>query len=129
MATGKKTAAKREEVALGLACGGTVRCVAADCHVSERTVQNWLAEADFAQRVEQLRSEMTEQAMSRLIARMTSAADVLGALLQDGDPRIRLRASVALLEQAVRLREVTVFEERLRLLEQAEQRRQERKRQ
>jgi hypothetical protein len=126
MPAGKKSAAKREEVALALAVGASVRSAAQHCGVAERTIQNWRAEADFAARVDRLRAELTERAMGNLVARMVGAADTLGKLLEDEDPRVRLGACRTLLEQAVRLRQVVTFEDYLRVLEEREKERQER---
>src|SRR5262245_16826033 len=120
MATGRKSEAKREAVALALAGGQTAKAAAAACDVAERTVGNWLAEAEFARRVDELRAAMVERAMGRMTNAMTKAASTLRKLLEHTDGRIRLGAAKAILEGAAKLRETVVLEARLQVLEAAE---------
>jgi len=128
MSTGRKSGSKREQVALQLASGATVRATAARCGVSERTVHGWLKEADFAALVDELRAAMLARAMGVLMANTTRASRTLAKLLDHKNARVRLSAARTLLEQSTRLREVVTFDERLRALEEAEATRQRRRR-
>jgi hypothetical protein len=123
MATGRKSEAKREAVALDLAAGETAKEAAAAHGVAERTVGLWLREPGFAGRVDELRAQLLEQTMAKLIGTTARAATALGKLLTSADEKVRLRAAVAVLEQATKAREAVSLEARIRLLEQAEARR------
>jgi hypothetical protein len=118
MATGRKSLAKREAVALALASGQTIKAAAAAAQVGEKTARNWMGEPEFAARVGELRAAMLEQAMSRLTRTTTRAAGVLRELLDSADEKVRLRAAQQVLEQATRLRETVTVEQRLRVLEE-----------
>jgi transposase-like protein len=119
MATGRKSEAKREAVALSLASGQTAKAAAAACGVSERTIGNWLNESSFVQRVDSLRADMVSRAAGRIADDMTRAAKTLRKLLSDPDSRVRLGAARAVLENGVRLREATILEARVAELEKA----------
>jgi hypothetical protein len=118
MATGRKSQARREALALDLAAGWPAKEAAARNGVSERTAGLWRKEPAFAARVEELRAQLLEQAMAVLVSGTTGAAAVLRKLLESADERVRLRAAQQVLEQATRLREAVTLEERVRLLEQ-----------
>jgi hypothetical protein len=120
MTTGKKSAAKREAVALALASGRTARARASACGVAERTIAYWLTEPGFLARVEELRSALLERTMARLIRGTTKAQARLCKLVGSKDDKLALRAAVAVLEQATRLRETVTLDARIRALEQAE---------
>jgi HEAT repeat protein len=60
---------------------------------------------------------MIGQALGRMAAGMTEAADVLRALLKAEAETVRLGAARSLLDLGVKLREVVEFEERLAALE------------
>ncbi|HJZ57432.1 MAG TPA: hypothetical protein VKE74_20855 [Gemmataceae bacterium] len=104
-------------MAFALAAGQTQAEAAAKGGVSVRTVRSWSGESEFAARVEQLRAEAIGQALGRLSGTMSSAADVLKDLLQSKSEDVRLRASRAILELGVKLREFVALEERVRDLE------------
>jgi transposase-like protein len=117
MATGRKSEAKREAVALALASGKTAKAAAAECGVGERTVGLWLADDAFRRRVGALRGEMVARATGRMADGMTEAADQLRELLTAESESVRLGAARSLLELGVKLRESTELEERLADLE------------
>jgi hypothetical protein len=85
-----------------------------------RAVFKWLADASFAQRVDELRAQMVEATMGRLTKNMSNAARTLSRLLRDKDSRVRLGAAKAILESASKLRESVVLEQRVKALEAAE---------
>ena len=128
MSTGKKSASKREQVALHLASGATVRATAAKCGVSERTVHGWLKEPDFAGLVDDLRRQMLERGMAVLMANTTRASRTLAKLLEHKNARIRLSAAKALLEQSVRMRDAVQLAKDVQELQVAEAARAERER-
>jgi transposase-like protein len=128
MASGKKSDAKRQAVALALAAGETIKEAAAGAGVGERTVGNWLGEADFAALVDSLRAQILERTMSRMIDTTTRATERLRRLVRSRKESIALGACRTVLEQAVRLREAVTLAERVAALEQAEQARKRRQR-
>jgi hypothetical protein len=114
---GKKSAATREAVALALAQGETIAEAGAGAGVAERTVHLWLKDPGFRARIDELRAAVLERTMAMLVSGTTRAAARLRRLVRSRDEKVALRASVALLEQAARLRELTTIEQRVRALE------------
>jgi hypothetical protein len=113
---------KQEQVAVSLASGCTIEVAARQCGAAVRTIKGWLANIpDFKRRVDELRSEMTRQALGRLVDSMTSAADTLGYLSRQAKSEtVRLYAARSVLELGVKLRESVELEERLAALEAAQ---------
>jgi hypothetical protein len=94
--------AKQERVAVLLASGRTIVDAAGEAKVGERTIKEWLADRPaFARRVQQLRSELTERALSLLSGSAASAAETLAELLGDEAAGVRLRAAQAVFDSAV----------------------------
>jgi hypothetical protein len=110
---------RQESAALALAGGSTEAEAAALANCSARTLRVWLASSpNFGRRIGQLRSEMTAQALGRLVASMTRAADTLDELASSASAEtVRLGAARAVLELAIKIRESTELEERIRALE------------
>jgi hypothetical protein len=103
-----------------LASGATVEDAARTSGVSETTVYRRLREADFRQRVTDVRGEMVSRAVARLSATSTLASDTLRALLAARSETVRLGAARSILELGAKLREseelaarVSALEERL----------------
>src|SRR5262245_56298361 len=108
-----------EILAAALATGATIEAAARQANVSERTAKRRLTEASFRQRVSDLRAAMLERTTGVLVSFTTFAAARLRQLAESTNERVALGACVALLDQAVRLREGSELEERLRRLEEA----------
>jgi len=117
--TGRQNRKGDAALLLGLAGGQTVRDAARQAGIGERTATRRAADADFRRRVAELRGEMTARAVGRLVEGMTAAADKLRQLVDAADERVALAAAKELLAAAVRIREATEIEERLRNLEQS----------
>jgi transposase-like protein len=96
---------KREAAALLLAVGRSVRAVAREAGVNERTIRNWQNDESFAARVRTLRSEVFARAVGILCGASTKAATMLGKLLRSDSEKISLAAARAILELGPRLRE------------------------
>ena len=111
---------RQEAVALSVASGLSLAAAARKAKVGVPTAKHWSATLpDFRQRVQQIRAEMTSQALGRLVDGMASAADTLGYLTRKGKSEmVRLSAARAVLELANKTRENVELEERLRALEQ-----------
>jgi hypothetical protein len=110
---------KQEAAALALAAGLTIEAAAKAAKAGGRTVRTWLATVPaFPRRVAELRAEMTQRALGRLIEGMTSAADTLGYLARKAKAEtVRLGAARAVLELGVKLRETVELAERIAALE------------
>ena len=82
---------------------------AAAAQVSEATVYRRLNDPAFAARVKQLRAAMFEAAAGQLAAEMADAVRRLIELSKSGhkDDAVKLRATIALIESAVRVRDAT----------------------
>src|SRR4051812_49841237 len=105
---------RREAFCLALASGRTVTAAAKRARVARRTAHGWLAnEPAVAARVRHYRRELFGRASSRLCALGGRAAGVLGKLLGDADPKVRLAAAKAVLDAVPRLLEATELEGRL----------------
>lgn len=94
-----------DRLATAIAAGRAVRDAATDAGVAERTAFRRLQDPEFVAKVDRLRSEVVGTAMNRLATATTQAADVLVALLAEGDANVRFRASKALLELTLKLQE------------------------
>jgi hypothetical protein len=111
---------RQEAVALGVAAGLSLAKAARKSEVGVPTAKRWSATLPaFRRRVQELRAEMTSQALGRLVDNMASAADTLGYLSRKGKSEmIRLNAARAVLELGNKTREAVELEERLRALEE-----------
>jgi hypothetical protein len=110
---------RQEAVALGVASGLSLAAAARKAKVGVPTAKTWSASLPaFRRRIQELRAEMTSQALGRLVEGMVSAADTLAYLCRKGKSEmVRLGAARALLELGTTLRESVAFEERLAALE------------
>lgn len=109
---------KQEAAALALAGGATIGQAARRARAGERTVKTWLHDQPaFGRRVTELRAEMTERALGRLVDGMTSAADTLRGLLAAESEMVRLSAARAVIEIGNKLRETVELEQRIAALE------------
>ena len=110
---------KQESAALALASGANLDEAARQSGAGMSTIKTWMyTQPAFNQRVNDLRAEMTRQALGKLVENMTSAADTLGYLSRKSKSEsIRLRASQAIIELGVKLRDSVELEARIAALE------------
>ena len=113
---------KQEAVALFVASGFSLAAAARKAKVGVPTVKRWSASfPDFRRRVQELRGELTSQALGRLVDGMASAAETLGYLSRKGKSEmVRLSAARAVLELASKMRESVELEARIAALESQE---------
>jgi hypothetical protein len=104
-------------VALSLATGHTKREAALVGNVSESTVKRWTKKPAFQKRVSQLQSEIVTQALGKLTAATTAAADTLARLLSSKDERVSLEAARSVLTQYAKVREVAELNEEFEQME------------
>jgi hypothetical protein len=110
---------RQEAVALGVAAGASLAAAARKAKVGVPTAKAWSASLPaFRRRVQELRAEMTSQALGRLVDGMASAADTLGFLSRKGKSEmVRLSAARAIVELGAKLREGVELENRIAALE------------
>ena len=103
---------------LALAAGQSSADAAKAAGVTTRTVTRWRAdEVAFADRIEDLRSEMLTEAAGLLAHATTAAARKLAEIIEEGAERHSLTASRIVLEMASRYRVDQALEIRIRSLE------------
>src|SRR5262245_38416188 len=91
-------APKQEMLAMALASGSSLHEAARSNGVGLTTAKRWLSEQPaFAERVRELRREMTERAAGVLAEAMTEAALTLKRLCASKSESIQLKAAEALL--------------------------------
>jgi hypothetical protein len=110
--------AKQQHLAILLASGMSVADAASQLDVGKRTCFTWLADRRLRAYVDELRAGIREEALGRLTAGATRAADRLVALVDHRDPTISLRASIAVLDNIVKARSLVEFERRISELEE-----------
>lgn len=108
-----------EAAALALASGSTCEQAAAVSGAGLTTVKVWSSSCPaFKARVVALRGELTGRAVGLLADGMADAATALRTLCNESeDEAIRLKASVALLDCGLKVRESVEIEARLSALE------------
>jgi transposase-like protein len=109
---------RRRYAAMKLVAGESVVAVARELGIPARTIYSWLANREYREYIDNLRTAIVAEAVGRLVDASTRAAETLVRLLDDPDSGIRLRASTSLIETMVRLREHMEFDRRIRVLEE-----------
>ncbi|MGE5444532.1 MAG: phBC6A51 family helix-turn-helix protein [Ignavibacteriales bacterium] len=125
MAGNGRLSAKQERAILELAnpSNRTVEDVAKKIGVGERTLYRWLTLPHFEKCLSEEREKLRDQAFSNLKARLNTAVERLGGLLDSETESIKLRASQAILDYNIKIVKTEELEERLKALEEALERR------
>ncbi len=118
MSNGRKTQAVRDRAVVALIESGTILEAAEKCGISERTLRVWIKEADFAAAYAAARRQLIDNALLTLQRASNSAAFVLIKSLKAEDANIAIRASLGILDRAVKLSELIDLAERVEALEQ-----------
>jgi len=108
---------ENDRLALAIAEGDSVQDAAVKAGIGRTTAYRRLADPAFRQRIQSFRAEMTGQALGRMTAGMTDAADVLRALLKADAETIRLGAARSLLDLGIKLRDGVELQEKVNELE------------
>jgi soluble lytic murein transglycosylase-like protein len=103
---------------LALAEGCTVEEAAKRAHVSPATVYRRRREPEFRAAVNEARRESWVQAVGRMAAATTQAAETLKALLDSPMDQVRVAAARSILEHAAKGIDTVELEERLKLVEE-----------
>jgi hypothetical protein len=112
-------------LAAELAMGKSAATSASDMGLSKSTVMRRLRDPAFRTLVAEIRSEMLSEALGRMVDKITGGVDKVGALLENEEPAIQLRAFRALMTFGLRLRETVDLDEHIRQLREELARRKE----
>jgi hypothetical protein len=110
--------AKQETIATLLVTGRSIREIAGETGISERTINQWLYNYEYSRYIASLRRQVLTEALGRLTDACVGAALTLRALMDtDQRPNIRLYAAKSILESVVAIQRHIDFDERLARLE------------
>ena len=88
--------------------------------ISRRTVHRWMEDDHFRVEFEKLRNEALSLAQAELKGLTLKGAVVLGQMLEDPSPYIRLRAAQAAIAAGAKVNEQTNLQDRLDRLSEAQ---------
>lgn len=98
---------------------GTLEQVAKSAGVSRRTLQYWLKQPQFQERMKEMRTQAWQEALDNLTGILNTASGVLASLLKSESELIRLRASLGIITASLKAHEEFELEERISALEAA----------
>ena len=109
-----------EILAVRVAAGSSIRDSAANIGCSESTAYQISSSTEFKQRVSELRTQATDQAVGKLSELACQAVQVLAVVMSDADARAgdRIRAAVAVLTMLSPISELHELRQRIDTLEQ-----------
>lgn len=87
--------------------------------VSRKQIYEWFKIPDFRNELASLQNEALDIAVASLKGTAGRAVEVLTALLDDPDSRVRLKCANDILTQIGKFRELAELEERIRTIEEA----------
>lgn len=119
-ANGRRSADDR--LIVELAGGKTVAEAAAAAGVGERTVYRRQEDPEFRRRVVAARAAYLETALAKLAEASCRAAQTLVTLLDSDADSTKLSAARSILDSGLKLREAVEIQERLRRLEEMQER-------
>jgi len=115
---GEKLTRKQDQAIGALLTEQTIAAAADQVGVSEPTLRRWLKLPDFLAAYREARREVMEKAMAQMQQASWAASTTLIKLLGANNESTRLRAAIALLDQANKGLEMLDHEERLAALEE-----------
>ena len=114
-----RTHAADEALIFALACGATVEVAAHRAGMSERTAYRRLEDEPFRKRIKACNAEQLARSSGMLTAITSEAVKTLHDLLAPGNADVvRVRSACAIIEQGMKLRQSTVLEERMSVIEE-----------
>lgn len=110
--------AKKDRAAALLASGLTVVATAKRVGVDQRTVHTWRDDSEFVKLVAKYQAKLISQSLGKLSGAASKAVKTLVECLSSTESdSVRVRSAVAILDQLIKIREVTDLEDRLTELE------------
>lgn len=114
-----KTPRGNVQIIPALARGETVATAAKLAGLSERTVYRRLQDPDFRRQVSNVRFNILDRATGQLLNMSDRAIETLVALLDATSESVRLGAARSILDHTIKFREISEFEIRLQMIENA----------
>ena len=114
---GGKLSPSKARAVLALVEHGSVSRAAAECKLSRQTLYRWMREAEFEFALKEASSAQVVELSRRLTALTIRAVEKLEQLLNSPSEQQARLAADSILSHAIRLRELTELEERIRDLE------------
>jgi hypothetical protein len=114
---GEKLTRKQEQAISALLTEATVAAAADKAGVTEATLRRWQREEGFRAAYLEARRQVVEKAIAQMQQSSWAASSTLIRLLGSSSDSVRLRAAMAILDQANKGLEMLDFEERLSALE------------
>ena len=114
---GEKLNRKQEQAIAALLSETTIAAAAEHARVNEATLYRWLKLPAFKAAYRAARRDVVEKATAQLQNASWAASGTLLRLLNSSSDSVRLRAAMAILDQANKGVEMLDFEERLSALE------------
>lgn len=110
---------KRVAIVAALAAGRSYDQVAAECHISKRTLVRYMAEPAFREEVQDARARLLDEALALLAGEAAATVRAL-VTLRDGaeSEATRLGACRTILERLVAAQDLAEIQARLAVLEQ-----------
>jgi hypothetical protein len=103
-----------ETIAVLVAGGSSIKAASENVGCSLQTAYNLSATSEFRQRVSEIRTQLTTEAVGRLTSAATQAVDTLMELLtSEHEPTVRLNASKAILTHLVPMAELHELRQRI----------------
>jgi hypothetical protein len=102
---------RQERAILALLAEPSVTAAAAAARVPESTLYRWLADPPFRDRLRAARRAVFEHGLGALAQATGEAVDVLRRALDNGDPAVEVKAALALLDRALRVRALADLED------------------
>jgi hypothetical protein len=107
-----------ETIAVLVAGGSSIKAASENVGCSLQTAYNLSATSEFRQRVSEIRTQMTTEAVGKLTSAATQAVDTLMELLTpEHEPTVRLNASKAILTHLGPITEAGEMRERINRIE------------
>jgi hypothetical protein len=110
--------AKQQKVAIRLASGWTMRAAATEAGITYRTVHRWRQEPEFLALIERHRGVLIDRTLNKLAGAASKAVKTLQSCLDSSESdSIRVRSALGILDQLIRIRDVTELERRMAEIE------------
>jgi len=123
METGQKQARSKENALVILATCTNYQEAARQLDITPPTIYQWLQDPEFAAKLEETRSSIVSDAVSKMKGYSIKAVETLAALLDDASSQVKRAAANDILNHVGRLMELKEIEVRLKALENAQQKR------
>jgi hypothetical protein len=121
MNTDTKPAPRRQgdaRIVGALAAGHPYAEAAKIAGCSERTVRRRMQDPLFRAEVEEMKKQIVEQTSASLATLAVKALGTLEPLMNDGEPWLRQKTALAVIDLSIRYREAALLDERVAMLEE-----------